>query len=154
MVIKIVNGDLLEAEENVLVHQVNAQGKFASGVAGQIRKKYPKVYKEYMDYCKGKDHPHTLMGDVQAVEVGEKKYVANIFSQLNYGYDGQRYTSYDSLYNGLLHIKSAAKKEGLSVALPFGIGCGLGGGSWHVVYAMIEDIFQNYEATIYKLEEK
>lgn len=151
MTVKIVVGDLLEAKEDVLVHSVNCQGKMGSGIAKQIRARYPKVYEEYVKYCNSKQ-PHALVGDVQAVQIEEGKYVINLFGQLNYGYDGKRYTSYDALCKGLGHIKEVAKKEKLSVALPFGLGSVLGGASWNVVYVMIEEIFKDYKVTIYKLE--
>lgn len=151
--IKVVVGDLLEASEGVLVHQVNARGKMGSGIAKQIRAKYPIVYEQYMTLCNSKT-PASLVGEVQAVDVGDGKYIINLFGQLNYGYDGKRYTSYDALYNGLKHIKDVAMKEDLTVAIPYAIGCGLGGASWKIVYSMIEEIYENYEITIYKLEEK
>ena len=152
MTVEIVIGDLLEAKEDVLIHSVNAQGKMGSGIAKQIRAKYPKVYDEYMKYCNSKPS-HALVGDVQAVKVEDGKYICNLFGQLNYGYDGKRYTSYDALCRGLEHIKEVAKREELSVALPFGIGSVLGGANWNIVYTMIDEIFKEYKVTIYKLED-
>jgi len=151
--IKVVIGDLLEAEENILVHQVNAQGKMGSGIAKQIRTKYPKVYEEYKAFCDNKA-PQELIGKLQAVNVDGGKIVINLFGQYDYGYDGERYTSYDALYDGLEHIKKVAKENKLSVAVPHSIGCGLGGANWSIVYKIIEEIFEDYEVTIYKLEEK
>jgi O-acetyl-ADP-ribose deacetylase (regulator of RNase III) len=64
-----------------------------------------------------------------------------VFGQLNYGRDGQRYTSYPALKSGLEEVYTFAKEHGLSVALPYNIGCGLGGGDWSVVSEMIYEIF-------------
>lgn len=152
MTVEVIIGDLLEASENVIVHQVNCKGKMNSEIAKQIRNKYPDVYGKYAEYCKSKT-PRQLLGGIQAVEVCKDKFVLNLFGQLDYGYDGRRYTSYDALYNGLEHVKNAAKEKGLSVALPYKIGSDRGGASWGVVYKMIEEIFNDYKVTIYKLED-
>ena len=47
--IKIIEGNILNAEEDIICHQVNCRGKMGSGLAKQIRDKYPDVYKEYVD---------------------------------------------------------------------------------------------------------
>jgi O-acetyl-ADP-ribose deacetylase (regulator of RNase III) len=47
----IINGNILETEENVIVQQVNCMGVMGAGLAKQIREKYPKVYSEYLNYC-------------------------------------------------------------------------------------------------------
>lgn len=40
MTVKIVNGDLLDASEDIFGHQVNCQGVMGSGVALALRRKY------------------------------------------------------------------------------------------------------------------
>ena len=45
--IKIVNGNILNAKENIIVHQVNVQGIMGGGVARQLATKYPNLEKEY-----------------------------------------------------------------------------------------------------------
>jgi hypothetical protein len=120
-----------------------------AGIAKQIRNKYPEVYEKYREYCKDKE-PYALLGSVQAVSTKDGKTVANLFGQLNFGSDGKRYTSYDSFWNGLSHIKKVAKENGLSVALPYNMGCDRGGASWKVAFSMIEEIFSDYDLTIYK----
>ena len=50
-----MNGDLLVAQEelnlDIICHQVNCQGKMNSGIAKQIREKWPVVYKKYSELC-------------------------------------------------------------------------------------------------------
>ena len=50
--IVIKQGDLLEAEEDILAHQVNVDGIMGGGVASQISNKYPKSKEEYIKICK------------------------------------------------------------------------------------------------------
>lgn len=148
--IKYVTGNLLEAEENLIGHQVNAQGVMGAGLAKQIRSKYPNVYDDYMAFCKMNPDKNTLMGHTQFIEVGNDKYVASLFGQLNYGRQKMLYTHYPSLKETLTELRDVADEHGLSVALPFGLGCGLAGGDWEIVNKIIEEAFDGYEVTIYK----
>lgn len=45
--IKIIDGDLFETDAKFIVHQVNCMGRMGSGVALQVKEKYPHVYEEY-----------------------------------------------------------------------------------------------------------
>ena len=43
---KIKHGDILSVANGIIVHQVNAQGVMGSGLAKQIREKYPMAFDE------------------------------------------------------------------------------------------------------------
>jgi O-acetyl-ADP-ribose deacetylase (regulator of RNase III) len=152
LTVEIVVGDLLDAKEDIIAHQVNSMRKMNSGVAKQIRNKYPSAYTDYMNMTENKK-PHELLGKLIISNAGGNKYVAHLFGQLNYGYDGKRYTSYDALYDSLKQLKEQAKKANKTVAIPKLLGSDRGGADWDIVYKMIEKIFEDYKATIYKLEE-
>ena len=47
--IKVVKGNLLDATEAIIAHQVNCQRKMNSGVAKAIREKYPIVFDIYQE---------------------------------------------------------------------------------------------------------
>lgn len=143
--IKIVNGDLLEAKENIIGHQVNCRAKMNSGAAKAIRNKYPIVFKHYVKECSNEK-----LGECQLVFVESSKWVANLFAQKNYGYDGKQYTIVSALRSSLITLCEKAKEHNLTVALPYKIGSDRGGADWNEVYAMIEDVFQDYEVTLYK----
>ena len=150
--IKYVTGNLLEAEDDIIGHQVNCMNAFGAGLAGQIRSKYPNVYDEYTALCgMNKDNRSTLLGHVQFVEVGDNKYVANLFSQLNYGRQKILYTDYPSLKLALTELRDVADEHRLSVALPKFLGCGLAGGDWEIVSKIIEEAFDGYSVTVYEL---
>lgn len=149
--IKIVEGDILLAKEEIIGQQVNAQAVMGSGLAKQIRAKYPNVYDEYVEFCELYDNTRQRMGLVNFVEVEEGKYIANLFGQEDYGRNKFiTYTNYDSLEMALRFLKSVAKMNNMSVALPYNLGCGLANGNWNVVYRMIEVIFEDYDVTLYK----
>jgi hypothetical protein len=92
-----------------------------------------------------------MLGKVQLVDIGLHKYVANIFGQIVIGREAVQ-TDYDALDRAFLSLKCTARGRGLTVAIPYGIGCGLAGGKWRIVYRIIEIVFRDYEATIYRLE--
>lgn len=45
-----------------------------------------------------------------------------------------------------------SKYKGCSIAIPYGIGCGLAGGDWKIVKQMIDDILGECDVTIYKFK--
>ena len=47
--IRVVKGNLLDATEIVIAHQVNCQKKMNSGVAKAIREKYPEAFEKYLE---------------------------------------------------------------------------------------------------------
>lgn len=163
-------GDLLESNCDYICHQVNCQGKMNSGVAKAVRKKWPVVYEKYVAKCEetkkeaaefyGSNEfavgaSELLLGDIQIIQLNNEKNqrVINMFSQLGYGYDAKRYTSYDAFWLCLGQI-SAAVPKGSTIAFPYNIGCGLGGGTWEVVYAMINAVLgKEYTVYIFSLEE-
>jgi O-acetyl-ADP-ribose deacetylase (regulator of RNase III) len=149
--ITIVDGDILQAKEDVICHQVNCMGVMGSGLAKQIRDKYPEVYPSYIRYCKGcKDgNPKNLLGDIQTILCSDGKVIVNLFGQFDYGRDKQ-YTDYKALKESLEGILCVAKYNSDSIALPYNLGCGLAGGDWEVVYKIIEEVFKDYDVTIYK----
>lgn len=71
---------------------------------------------------------------------------------MNYGRQKVRYTDYDALRSALVSLKRLAVDHDRTVALPWMIGCGLANGDWNVVYKIIEEVFEDYEVSLYKLK--
>ena len=140
--ISIVEADILTCSEDVLVHQVNCQGVMGSGIAKQIKATYPDVFKAYYYQCKT-TNPNELLGTslICGINPEDTKFIANVYGQFNFGRGLQ--TNYNALKNGLKEVKDFAVERNLSVAIPYKIGCGLGGGSWKTVKAMITEIFSD-----------
>ena len=138
---KIIEADLLDFNCDIIAQQVNCKGVMGAGLALQIRRKYPIVFYRYLTKCnKQKD----LLGTIQVINVG-KVYVANLFSQWSYG-TSERQTDYRALELCLLKLRDCMINHGLkTLALPYGIGCGLAGGDWNIVYNLINKVFQPVE---------
>ena len=160
------NGNLLDADVEYICHQVNCQGRMGSGIAKQIKERWPVVYDAYssaykdredeiLRNCGGFEHmpnvSETLLGYVQKVPVNEEQVVINMFAQQYYGYDGKRYTSYDAFWACLGGIRNSVPK-GSKIGFPDHIGCGLGGANWEVILTMIKEALNDYDVYIYKLE--
>jgi O-acetyl-ADP-ribose deacetylase (regulator of RNase III) len=160
-------GNLLDAPVDYICHQVNCQGRMGSGIAKQIKERWPVVYSAYQakfdemedkvsEMCGGMENAPDvsdfLLGDAQFVRVGENKTVVNMFGQQYYGYDGKRYTSYDGFWSCLGKILESIPK-GSKIGFPDHIGCSLGGANWEVIRTMIEQALGNdFDVYIYKLE--
>ena len=153
--IKIVKGDILQAKENLICHQVNCQGVMNSGIAKSIRQKFPKVYKSYKNTVNKyieENNINNLLGRVVGVDIGDNKWVVNMFGQFTYGYDNRQYTRTEALFECFKEVRKIAEKNNLSVAIPHGVGCGLGGADWEQVENLLLIAFDGYEVTLYKLD--
>lgn len=146
MTINFVSKDIFTSDANILCHSVNHQGVMGSGLAKQMVKKYPKIISDsefYSSKCRIPFQEIKQKGIVAWYKISDIKWIASIFGQDMYGTDKQ-YTDYVSLGNGLISVASAAQQQSFSIAIPSGIGCGLGGGDWDVVLNIIEDCFKYY----------
>ena len=149
--IKIIDGNLFDSKANIIGHQCNCQGVMGSGVAKAIRDKWPEIfteYRSYVDMCFG-----TPLGSVCYAPINNSnQVVANMFAQSSYGYDGKRYTSYDAFCNCLNAMARDIPKH-KTIAFPYKIVSDRGGANWNIIYAMICEILNDWDVTIYKMEE-
>ena len=154
---KYVKGDILTVKSGLIIHGANAQGVMGSGVAKVLRDKYPeifKVYKEDLDYGMGLGNVswcHLYVGQ----EEQRNLHIASAITQEYYGGDGKKYVSYDAIDDAFNEIFGCAKEWDTTVCLPL-IGCGLGGGNWSVVEAIIlsaadKNNYSKEMITVYKL---
>ncbi len=150
--IKIKQKNILRAlkkgEIDIIAHGCNCKNSFKSGIAGQIKKEFPKASESYHNLFKDKG---VELGDVDIVEVKKGKYIVNCMTQFDYG-NSQRtnitYLDIQALKKCLIEVKNFSKKNNLKVGLPK-IGCGLAGGDWSEVKSIIEGIFKDYPVEIY-----
>ena len=160
-VINVIKGDVTQASENIIVHQVNTLNKMGAGVAKALYTKYPMVKSQYhtttkqlLDIEGGRNSE--LLGFVDLVTVGADKIIANLYGQIAIAKsrtDKHVYTSYQALTEGFESLAEYAQKNNYTIAMPYGIGCGLANGDWNKVTEIIESVFSKYnqQVTLYQL---
>lgn len=148
--IKIIDGNLFNSNANIICHQCNTQGRMGSGVALEVKKRYPKVFESYYnDYKKGL----LTLGYVNFTIAKQDQVIANMCGQNNYGYNGKQYTSYNALQaclDTVVDYAYAAFDVKPKIAFPYLMSCCRGGGDWNIVYKMIEDTFKDFDVEIWR----
>ena len=143
--IKYIKGDLTDAEEQVIMHGVNCQGRFGSGVAGAIAKKHPYIRDQYMS------HDNRVLGECQFVEYNNQIWV-NAYTQDRYGYDGRQYANLKAIAYCLIGVNEYMHNHKLmTIAMPK-IGCGLGGLEWDEVRQLVDELLVGIDVHVYELE--
>ena len=155
MEIKHYDGDVLTSTAEVIAHQTNCMGVMGAGIALQIAKKYPEVEKEYIEFCgickriRDKNPNDTKpLGTTMLVPTHDGKAIANVFGQHSIG-RGRRMTDYEALCNALTDLFMLMEIKGYkTLALPYLMSCGIAGGDWEIVSAIISSVFRDTDITI------
>jgi O-acetyl-ADP-ribose deacetylase (regulator of RNase III) len=139
-------GDLVNnVEEGIIIHGCNAQGVMGSGIALQIRNKYPDCYLGYkntlVEFKKSGIDP---MGLVIPYHNGRNLIICNGITQDGFGRaDGKRYVNYEAVLKVFEQSAQMAITNNAAIHYPQ-IGAGLGQGDWSVISDIIETVFQPY----------
>jgi hypothetical protein len=144
-----VLGDIFDTppDTTVIAHQANCFNTLgdgiAHGIAGVIGKRYPEAAAADAATVKG---DKSKMGTFSVGKCEDGRIVANIYSQFEY--TGDRPTSYDAVVTGMEALRAyltqqASVGKEYTLALPYGYGSLRGGGSWHIVKAIIESVFSD-----------
>lgn len=146
-----ISGDVTTLSGSfVLCQQVNCQAVMGAGLALAIRKKWPQVYTDYVQYC----HSHCmtqLLGHIQTSTLTKNQYICNIFGQYYYGRCG-KYTDEAALLSALHTIFQHAAKAHLHVFIPMKIGAGLAGGNLATIQDGIQHLAATTKADVYLVD--
>lgn len=157
--LKIVDGDLLNATDDYIVHQCNCISTNAKALAKQIFDNY-----EYADtYKKRNRQQKTTYSEPGTIEIfgngDDQRYIINMYAQYypaeaKYTNDtGQKRLLW--FQNCLNHISKIKDIQTKTIAMPFNIGCGAAGGNWKFYHNLI-NTFANKEkinVTLYKFND-
>lgn len=155
MSIKLITGDLFTTKTDIIVHGVNCKGVMGSGVAKQIKERFPSAYADYMHKYK---NDGWNLGDTQysRTECDQPRFIVNCATQYNYGKDNEQYVNYEALSYSLANVIRFAAREKYSIAMPK-IGAGLGGGNWNIILNIIYKLslaYSNVNIEIYSLSDE
>lgn len=149
-------GSLLEPvtqlNKILIVHCVNNEYKFGSGIAGAILKKWPIVKEKYLDKAEWS------LGDIQYVKVTDKINVVNLCGQRGVGnYYETAPIRYESIQDGFIQIREDLRVKNIlkEVSINLGrLGCTRAKGDWSKVDQIIRQVFKDVdiEINVYTLE--
>ena len=151
----------------IIAHIVNDEGGWGRGFVVALSERWPQPERDYRAWHKrgifaqdlaGNLNPFCL-GAVQLVLVDthQQLWVANMVAQqgIRHSPDAPPAVDYDALALALAHVSKIATYTNATVHMPR-IGCGLGGGSWDKIEAIINDtlVSQGIAVTVYDLPER
>jgi O-acetyl-ADP-ribose deacetylase (regulator of RNase III) len=137
----------------IIVHVCNDIGGWGAGFVLAVSRRWPEPEREYRDWARSTTGRLPL-GEVQLVDVEPELWVANLIGQrdIRRGADGSPPVRYDAVRLGLHNVAELAQARDASVHMPR-IGCGLAGGDWSVVEAIVRDevVAAGIDVTVYDL---
>ncbi len=140
--IEFENRDITTVTHGIVGHGVNCSHGFGSGVAGAIKKRHPIVRKRFMDMPSGAK----MLGTTHIIVINDDLTYANLYTQVNYGYDGKKYADLDAVKKCLYDLFMYATTMDITdVYLPQ-IGCKRGGLDWDTqVFPVINSLAEQFK---------
>lgn len=135
--IYIIKGNLLNSKADALINAVNTQGIMGKGIALQFKKKYPDMYKIYLESCRCKD---LKIGKMQVIPLNGLEppfYIINFPTKEEW----KNPSKMEYIENGLIDLIDVVISLNIrSMAIP-ALGCGNGGLEWSEVKIRIDKAF-------------
>lgn len=135
--IKEVSGDILFTKAQAVAHGVAPNDPFNSGLAHQLRKNWPAMYKDFRHFCQT-NHPQA--GGLWTWMGADGRRVVNLFTQDAAYHPGER-PGRASIHNVGHSLKALRQlidgEQFTSVALPR-LATGVGGLAWSDVRPIVE----------------
>jgi len=155
-------GDFIDGAEPVAIHSCNARGVMGAGAALAVRERLPFAYTAYRNaYCATGLHLGEVVWAIDIATDARPRIVGNAITQQAYGRGPQRYVDYEAVRTAIRHVEAfvamppehviAAMPPLDAVAMPL-IGCGLGGGSWSIISAIVEEESHSFTPVVYLLD--
>lgn len=150
--LKHIKGNLIDLAEqghfDVIVHGCNCQNTMGSGIAKEIKERYPEAYEVDELYSTRISNPIHLLGNYSYTEyqaINANKFtIINAYTQVNYLPRGVDHFEYES-FAIILKKLSIVYPEG-NFGLPY-IGMGLAGGKPDPILNMIKEFAKQVTST-------
>ena len=159
--IEIIEGNLLKMHFHGLdyiAHSCNTHNVMGAGIARQIKDRYPMAYEAD---CHAMYENDNQLGwySFAWTDATQSKGIYNMYTQSSIGQGRQ--VNYEAFYNALDnvadHIEWQDKHDNKisTFGLPYGISCGLAGGSSRIINSMIHEILvdRSFKTYIVKYHE-
>lgn len=146
--ITIKTGDLLEATETIIAHQVNCFG-VAGGLAAAVFEKWPDAENDYLQAIERIPRREAMLGIAQLTgQQRDGHIICNLYGQYHPGADYRP----EALEDALRCLGRIARRNNASVALPYKLSCGICGGDWDEVQNIIYRAMRGVDCVIYRRE--
>lgn len=149
--IRHAKGNLIDMAEagdfDIIVHGCNCQNTMGSGIAKQIKDKYPEAFDADTNYDKGSVYRYSKLGNYSHALVfrgGNKFSIINAYTQFHYlprGIDHFEYASFAVILQKLAHYYGK-----YDFGFPY-IGMGLAGGDPERITDMLEEFSDLVDST-------
>lgn len=135
--IRIAQGNLLEAQVEALVNTVNCVGYMGKGIALQFKQAFPANFKAYESECRaGAMIPGRMLVHDYGMLI-QPRYIINFPTKRHW----RGKSRMEDVEAGLAALVEEVRQRGIrSIAIP-PLGCGLGGLDWEEVRPRIEAAF-------------
>jgi O-acetyl-ADP-ribose deacetylase (regulator of RNase III) len=137
-------GSIFEAPTNVIIHQANCFHTMGTGIAKQIKDRYPEAYQADLktDFADRSKLGTFSLAKVKDPKNRHLRSICNLYGQYHYGSD-KCYTNYEALLKGFYSIQKQMHSPlvEVTVAVPYKIGCRNAGGDWNKVYDILLQVF-------------
>lgn len=145
MSLNIKFGNMLSVESGLIIHGCNTHGVMGSGIALQVKERWPECFSIYSSFCKENPNKDSLLGQVIPYAVPDTSLIiANAITQKDFGNDrNKKYVSYEAIAKTFSIIAEAAHFTKVPIHYPL-IGAGLGGGDWAIISDIIECVFMSW----------
>jgi uncharacterized protein YwgA/O-acetyl-ADP-ribose deacetylase (regulator of RNase III) len=142
MIENVLVGNLFETDAQTLVNTVNCVGVMGKGIALEFKKRFPEMYKDYVERCNRKQ-----------VRLGEPYLYPSLFPPhvINFPTkDHWRSVSrLADIVRGLVYLEKHYLEWGItSLAVP-PLGCGSGGLEWNIVGPTLAGYLHQLEIPVY-----
>lgn len=142
-------GNLLKQNDLYgFIHSANCQCTMGSGIAKEIRETYPEIYQADLNTKRGDS---SKLGTFSFSKTKDGKIGYNLYGQDKYGYNGECYTDYNAVKNGLIKIKNHILEnvvDKVKIGLPYKMCSTRGGASWEKILKIIEQVFDDDIITV------
>lgn len=143
--IKFIDGDLVRDSDQyeVILHGCNCFNTMGSGIALQMKNKFPQAYA--VD-CKTKKGDRAKLGTI-SYTTDTTPIIVNCYSQ--YDFKGRRVGIMDCDYMAIKTALQAVRKTftGKKIGMPK-IGSQLAGGDWNVIIRIVQEILEGEDVTV------
>lgn len=147
MALQRVTGNLVDLAEagrfNIIVHGANCFKTMGSGIAKEIRARYPDAYETDLVY--GQQGDYNKLGNF-SVMLGKRFNIINAYTQYDYNRGGDNKVHFDYVAFELILRKLAYKYPTCQFGFPL-IGCGRAGGNPVLVIEQLERFASQLQST-------